>query len=50
MIWGGGVGIAITKTCNPFYPGKHDLAKIEDLYKRSCNLKQVLEGVGVKNR
>lgn len=40
-------GIQLLKH-NLFYPGVCDLAKIENLYERSSNLKQVFEGVRVK--
>lgn len=33
---------------NLFYPGVCDLAKIENLYERSSNLKQIFEGIRVK--
>ena len=40
-------GIQLLKH-NLFYPGVCDLAKIESLYERSSNLKQVFEGIRVK--
>lgn len=40
-------GIQLLKH-NLFYPGVCDLAKIENLYERSSNLKQIFEGIRVK--